>query len=273
MAHKKAILTKFMSDPEDTEGYQSPTFDGRTWTVPETASSDQESGQISDQQLPPNRENTQNQDLEPKPSTSDQQNNIPESSTSKSPIFHTDNSSVSPDEQSKQISRPRTIFIHTSFNKTTSSTSSGKTIPILGTSIHPIDADSTSDSPLNLSTRDSDKTTEVNVTSGTISPQLNDTIILTSTPVKSDAPPVNFHRMETTSGDTFSLPSEIFGSPPTSDQSPPPPLPQKIQQTSSDSSEEERNRQLDENLKRIKASIAKAQQRRKRKFFQTMLEG
>ena len=73
MAHKKALLTKFKSDPEDTEGYQSPTFDGRTWTVPETASSDQESGQISDQQLPPNRENTQNQDLQPKPSTSGQQ--------------------------------------------------------------------------------------------------------------------------------------------------------------------------------------------------------
>ena len=45
MAHKKSILNKFLTDPEDTgdsEGDRSPIFQGNGWVIPETSHSDQD---------------------------------------------------------------------------------------------------------------------------------------------------------------------------------------------------------------------------------------
>ena len=40
MAHKKSILNKYLTDPEDTgdsEGNRSPIFQGNGWVIPETS--------------------------------------------------------------------------------------------------------------------------------------------------------------------------------------------------------------------------------------------
>ena len=40
MAHKKSILNKYLTDPEDTgdsEGNTSPIFQGNGWVIPETS--------------------------------------------------------------------------------------------------------------------------------------------------------------------------------------------------------------------------------------------
>ena len=45
MAHKKSILNKFLTDPEDTgdsQGDRSPIFQRDGWVVPETSHSDQD---------------------------------------------------------------------------------------------------------------------------------------------------------------------------------------------------------------------------------------
>ena len=45
MAHKKSMLNRFFTDPEDTgdsEGNRSPIFKGNGWVIPETSHSDQD---------------------------------------------------------------------------------------------------------------------------------------------------------------------------------------------------------------------------------------
>ena len=69
--------------------------------------------------------------------------------------------------------------------------------------------------------------------------------------------------METTSGDPIHIPSTIVGSPTSNDN----------QEDGFSSEAENVNKILDEILKRIKASLASVKQRRKRKFFDTMIKG
>ena len=69
--------------------------------------------------------------------------------------------------------------------------------------------------------------------------------------------------METSSGDPIQIPSTVFGSPTAHDN-----------QGEGFSSEAENvNKILDENLKRMKASLASVKQRKKRQFFDTMIKG
>ena len=45
MAHKKALLNKFLTDPEETDSScttRSPIHDGKTWIIPKTSNSDNE---------------------------------------------------------------------------------------------------------------------------------------------------------------------------------------------------------------------------------------
>ena len=72
--------------------------------------------------------------------------------------------------------------------------------------------------------------------------------------------------METSSGDPIKMPSEIFGSPESQTAN-------DIPRRDSLSEAENVNRLLDEQLKRMKATLAAGQQRQKRKFFNTMLKG
>ena len=69
--------------------------------------------------------------------------------------------------------------------------------------------------------------------------------------------------METSSGDLIHIPSTIFGSPTSNDN----------QQDGFSSEAENVNKILDENLKRMKAGLASVKQRKKRKFFDTMIKG
>ena len=87
MAHKKAILNKFISDPEPSEDSdnRSAIFDGRGWTIPETSISDTQSHLQTE--------------IQPGPSTGNQDQQLnPSSSSSKSAIFKSDNSPISTDE-------------------------------------------------------------------------------------------------------------------------------------------------------------------------------
>ena len=122
MVHKKAILNKFISDPEPSEDSdnRSAIFDGRGWTIPETSISDIQSHLQTE--------------IQPGPSTGNQDQQLnPSSSSSKSAIFKIDNSPISTDETPQPLVRPRTIFIETSSNNNIQSTSSNEgTIPILG---------------------------------------------------------------------------------------------------------------------------------------------
>ena len=45
MAHKKGLLKKYLTDPEETDSSctnKSPIHDGKTWIIPETSNSDNE---------------------------------------------------------------------------------------------------------------------------------------------------------------------------------------------------------------------------------------
>ena len=69
--------------------------------------------------------------------------------------------------------------------------------------------------------------------------------------------------METSSGDPIHIPSTIFGSPTSHDN----------QEKGFSSEAEDVNTILDENLKRMKASLASGKQRKNRQFFDTMIKG
>ena len=69
--------------------------------------------------------------------------------------------------------------------------------------------------------------------------------------------------METSSGDPIHIPSTIFGSPTSHDN----------QKEGFSSEAENVNKILDENLRRMKASLASVKQRKKRQFFDTMIKG
>ena len=109
------------------------------------------------------------------------------------------------------------------------------------------------------------------VITSTKSEDSDSTKLFTSTPVKGNPPPLGASTIETSSGTHEPLPSEIFGSPIGSDQNQ-----AQIQTPTRDSFEEEEDlcdREIEENLKRMKASLEKAKETKKRKFFEKMLKG
>ena len=102
--------------------------------------------------------------------------------------------------------------------------------------------------------------TKVTIQSGSTTRDLDETIIVTSTPVKKNPPPLTFSNVETMSGET--LPSEIFVSPDRDKQSP-----SKTPDSSSDDI-------LNANLQTMRNALQHSQEMQKKKrFFQQMLQG
>ena len=111
---------------------------------------------------------------------------------------------------------------------------------------------------------------------------MDETIIITSTPVYSDPPPLRMSDMDTQSGDTFSIPSEIFGSPERensggnnrkSPQQSPSSVDMNQAMNNSGSSSDTSDAELNKALQAMKKSVAHSQKMKKRKFFETALKG
>ena len=101
------------------------------------------------------------------------------------------------------------------------------------------------------------RTTE-GMKSGSTTPNSDETIIVTSTPVKEKPPHLTFSNVETMSGET--LPSETFGSPDRDKQSP------------SKSPDSSSNDIFNQNLQTMRNALQHSQQMQKKKrFFQQML--
>ena len=185
MAHKKVILEKFINDTSSSD-CRSPIHNGMTWLIPETsASSENEKNSQGDDQEQMSKYHPGN----PRNSSSSSRGNSPN-----------DNSPLTSHQS------PNQGIIN----------SSGSTLAFPGTSVHPITALSETGTPgsginIFLKTPPSSRPTEVSNSSEL--EDLDQTIIITSTPVHSDPPPLRMSDMDTQSGDTFSIPSEIFHSP------------------------------------------------------------
>ena len=147
MAHKKSLLTKYLSGTESSD-CRSPRHDGKNWFIPETS--------LSGPSEPENR-NTLN--VNPvNPGTSNQQQE--EKSTSGGEKFPEDNQDDSSGGIPDATPSPGEKFPED--NSGTQSTSEG-TIPYLGTEVHPIEALSSGSPPSDVPTTQviSGGTTEV----------------------------------------------------------------------------------------------------------------
>ena len=254
MAHKKSLLTKYLSGTESSD-CRSPRHDGKNWFIPETS--------LSGPSEPENR-NT----LNVNPGTSNQQEK--EKSTSGGEKFPDDNlddiSVTVPD------TTPSSGEKFPEDKSGTKSASEG-TIPYLGTEVHPIEAFSSGSPPSNGHTTQviSGGTTEVIsvIDSSTTTDEEYTYVPVTSTPVKKNAPAF-LDKNET--GDSSNLPSTIFGSPETTSNK----MPGHGGESSSDISESELDNILDKNLEAIKSHNHSSQniyKSRKRQFFDSMLKG
>ena len=125
-----------------------------------------------------------------------------------------------------------------------------------------------SGSSIDIITITSDKSTDIGP--GGEADQNQSTKKLTSTPLKSDPPPLRLSTMETSSGDNFNLPSSIFGSMEIEEDM----MNDGQRQSSSrDEEEEEVQKQLEDNLRRMQDALTQGKQRKKRQFFDRMLKG
>ena len=287
MVHKKAILAKFINDSSSSD-CRSPIHNGMTWLIPETSpssenennSQEEDPGQMSNYPAPPTR--SRNDNITSNPPAGDSRNteqpvnksaedpgNPKNSSSSSRGNFLTDNSPLTSHQS------PNQGIIN----------SSGSTLAFLGTSAHPITVSSEtgtpgSDKSIPLITPPSSRPTEIGNSSEV--EDLDETIIITSTPVHSDPPPLRMSDMDTQSGDTFSIPSEIFGSPERenaggnntkSPQQSPCIVDMNQAMNISSSSSDTSDAELDKALQAMKKSLAHAQKMKKRTFFQTALKG
>ena len=125
-----------------------------------------------------------------------------------------------------------------------------------------------SGSSIDIITITSEKSTDI--CPAAKSDQNDSTKMLTSTPLKSDPPPLIVSNMETSSGDNFNLPSSIFGSMEVEQD-----ILNHTQRESSSTYEEEQEvqKQLEDNLRRMQEALTKGKARKKRKFFDNMLKG
>ena len=254
MAHKKSLLTKYLSGTESSD-CRSPRHDGKNWFIPETS--------LSGPSEPENR-NT----LNVNPGTSNQQEE--EKSTSGGEKFPEDNL----DHISVKVpdTTPSSGEKFPEDKSGTKSTSEG-TIPYLGTEVHPIEPFSSGSPPSDGHTTQviSGGTTElISVTySSTTTDEEYTYVPVTSTPVKENAPAF-LHKNGT--GDSSNLASTIFGSPETTSNN----MPGYGGDSSSDISESELDNILDKNLEAIKSHNHSSQniyKSRKRQFFDSMLKG
>ena len=124
-----------------------------------------------------------------------------------------------------------------------------------------------SGSSIDIITITSDKSTDIGP--GAKADQNHSTKMLTSTPIKSDPPPLRLSTMETSSGDNLNLPSSIFGSMEFEEDM----FNDGQRQSSSRDEEEEVQKQLEDNLRRMQDALTKGKERKKRQFFDRMLKG
>ena len=262
MAHKKTLLDKFKSEvSSDTSDCRSPRYDGTSWFIPDTSLS--ENSQSKSGEDPENRPTTSNVqkplEVNSRKSTSgidDISSNIPTDNatenTSKWNNFYTDNSKL---------------------------TSSGlvSTVPFFGTFAHPITSSQSSQfipTPSGSNETEADKNEEEDP---------HGTIIVTSTPVKDNPPPLKTSVTETNSRNLMNLPSEIFGSPSSNEETQIEETPEEetaylnkgmnTSPPSSISSPNSSDSELGAALSDMKRAVSHSQNVRKKIFFESAIQG
>ena len=293
MAHKKAILDKFILASSATSSgsssdCRSPVHDGSRWLIQETSTSDEGNHKKQEEEdpdqtipqhppstfsrnsqassstgIPPQDSLTANQNEEEevvyeKKSKPTSQLNQETNSSSDWRNFKTDNSPISTDLSKKNTS------------------SSGLTVPFLGTQAHPITADSSSVS-------EQEGTTGFKTPPFTRGPEIEDsdqTIIVTSTPIRGSQAKLRKSEVEKKGWD---LPSEIFGSPSEEISSPAEEIEERnVEQSSlqlndgrndSPSSVTSSDHELTKALREMRVALKHSQKMRKRKFFSQAIAG
>ena len=282
MAHKKSLLTKYLSGNESNSDCRSPRHDGRAWFIPETslsAPSDPESRNA----IPVNPGTCSNghQNLNqvdtnvPKPShrkeetTTSDGDNFPEDKE-----FSSKEENHSVERNQSTPSSGENFPEDNSISTQKKSTSDG-TIPYLGTQAHPIEPSSSpSDGKISTEVITGGTTDIINVTdsSSTATEEEFTLVQVTSTPLKKKAPALTYSAIRNVTGDSLTMPSSIFGSPETPSQN----AQGDGGFSSSDISESELDNILDQNLQSIRSHLESSQKvnrTQKTKFFDEMLKG
>ena len=282
MAHKKSLLTKYLSGNESNSDCRSPRHDGRAWFIPETslsAPSDPESRNA----IPVNPGTCSNghQNLNqvdtnvPKPSHRKE-----ETTTSDGDNFPEDKK-FSSKEENHSVERNQSTpssgenFPEDNSISTQKKLTSDGTIPYLGTQAHPIEPSSSpSDRKISTEVIIGGTTDIINVTdsSSTATEEEFTLVQVTSTPLKKKAPALTYSAIRNVTGDSLTMPSSIFGSPETPSQN----AQGDGGFSSSDISESELDNILDQNLQSIRSHLESSQKvnrTQKTKFFDEMLKG
>ena len=259
MAHKKSLLTKYLSGNESNSNCRSPRHDGRAWFIPETslsAPSDPESrnaipvnsGTCSNGQQNLNQVDTN----VPKPSDKKE-----ETTTSDCQNFSEDKE-FSSKEENHSVERNQSTpssgenFPEDNSISTQKKSTSDGTIPYLGTQAHPIEPSSSpSHGKISTEVITGGTTDIINVTdsSSTATEEEFTLVQVTSTPLKKKAPPFTYSAIRNVTGDSLTMPSSIFGSPETPSQN----AQGDGDLSSSDISESELDNILDQNLQSMRS--------------------
>ena len=282
MAHKKSLLTKYLSGNESNSDYRSPRHDGRAWLIPETSLSGpsepenrnaipvnqgtSSNGHQTFNQLDTNLQKGSGKKQE---TTTSEGDNLPEdkqvSSSEENQFVEMNKSTPSSGEK---FPEDNSISTHKK------STSDG-TIPYLGTEAHPIKPSSSpSDGKSSTEVITGGTTDIINVTdsSSTTTEEEFTLVQVTSTPLKKKAPALTYSAIKNVTGDSLTMPSSIFGSPETASLN----AQGDGGFSSSDISESELDNILDQNLQSMISHLEASQnanRTQKRKFFDEMLKG
>ena len=286
MAHKKAILDKFIlasssTSSDSSSDCRSPVHNGSRWLIPEISLSDEgnkkkEQDEDPDQNIPQDKPSTSSTGIQAPSSTGIQpQLSLARNRNEEEQVVQEKKSkgSIEFNQETNSSSEWKNFPTDTSPVSTSQSkkdtNSSGLTVPFLGTEAHPITADSSS-----LSEKEG--TTGFNTpasTRGTECEDSDQTIIVTSTPIKGNQPKLRRSEVETKAWD---LPSEIFGSPS-----------EEIEERNVDPSSSELNEgrndspssvtssdhELTKALREMGEAVQHSQKMRKRTFFSQTIAG
>ena len=264
MAHKKSLLDKFKSEvSSDTSDCRSARYDGTRWFIPETSLSE-------------DSQSTSGEDPENRPTTSNVQKPL-EVNSRKSTSGIDDISPNIPTDNARENTSKWKNF-HTDNSKLTSS-GSVSTVPFFGTFAHPITA-SSSQSLQFIPTPSGSTETEAGKNK---EEDPHGTVIVTSTPVKDNPPPLKTSVIETNSRNLMNLPSEIFGSPSSNEETQIEETPEEetaylnkgmnTSPPSSISSPNSSDNELGAALSDMKRAVSHSQNVRKRKFFEIAIQG
>ena len=261
---QKSLLDKFKSEvSSDTSDCRSPRYDGTSWFIPDTSLSE-------------NSQSKSGEDPEKTPTTSKVQKPL-EVNSRKSTSGIDDMSPNIPTDNATESTRKWKNF-YTDNSKLTSS-GSVSTVPFFGTFAHPITASSSQSSqfiptPSGSNEAEAGKNEEQDP---------HGTIIVTSTPVKDNPPPLKTSVIETNSRHLINLPSEIFGSPSSNEETQIEETPEEeasylnkgmnTSPPSSISSPNSSDNELGAALIDMKRAVSHSQNVRKRKFFETAIQG